>query len=69
MQEALADYPLHGARCDQLDEWPLVYVISKRNPQAEEIAEALDSAYLEWREANPEPRRLRGVRNRLATAH
>ncbi len=68
MQEVLADYPLQGTRCDQLDEWPLVYVISKRNPQAEEIAEALDDAYLAWREDNPEPHRLRGVRNRLATA-
>ena len=69
MQRAMRHYPLQGTRCDQLDEWPLVYVISRRNPDALQLAETLDSAFLQWREANPQPPMLRGVRRRLATTH
>ena len=45
MQEALKDYPLRKTRCDLLDEWPLVYVMSLRNPRAQLIADTLDAAY------------------------
>ncbi|SDR76057.1 polar amino acid transport system substrate-binding protein [Halopseudomonas sabulinigri] len=45
MQEAMKDYPLQGADCDTLDEWPLVYVVSRRNPQAQQLADTLDAAY------------------------
>lgn len=45
MQDALKDYSLRKTRCDLLDEWPLVYVISRRNPQAQLIADRLDAAY------------------------
>lgn len=45
MQEAMKDYPLQGAHCDTLDEWPLVYVVSRRNPRAQQIADTLDAAY------------------------
>tara|TARA_R110000764_G_scaffold8822_1_gene29096 strand:- start:504 stop:1292 length:789 start_codon:yes stop_codon:yes gene_type:complete len=45
MQEAMKDYPLQGAHCDTLDEWPLVFVVSRRNPHAQQLADALDAAY------------------------
>ncbi|MEH6564402.1 MAG: transporter substrate-binding domain-containing protein [Halopseudomonas sp.] len=44
MQQVLQDYPLRETRCNPLDEWPLVYVISLRNPQAQLIADKLDAA-------------------------
>lgn len=45
MQEAMKDYPLQDAHCDTLDDWPLVYVISRRNPNAQLIADTFDAAY------------------------
>lgn len=45
MQEAMKNYPLQDAHCDTLDEWPLVYVISRRNPNAQLIADTFDAAY------------------------
>lgn len=67
MQQAMASYPLQGARCDQLDEWPLVYVISLRSPHAEQLADALDNAFVAWRAAHPERPLLPGAQHRMAT--
>ena len=45
MQESLANYPLQQTHCDKLGEWPLVFVVSRRNPDAQQIADNLDAAY------------------------
>ena len=40
--EVLKTNPETGARCDVLDTWPLVYVVSSRIPEAQRVLDALN---------------------------
>ncbi len=40
--EVLKTNPETGARCDVLDSWPLVYVVSSRIPEAQRVLDALN---------------------------
>ena len=40
--EVLKANPETGARCDVLDSWPLVYVVSSRIPEAQRVLDALN---------------------------
>ena len=67
MQEAMGDYALHGTRCHKLDEWPLVYVFSRKNPHARQIAEQFDQAFQVYRQPDAAPQPLRGNPQSFAT--
>ncbi len=67
MQEAMGDYALQGTRCHKLDEWPLVYVISRKNPHARRIAEQFDQAFQVYRQPDAAPQPLRGNPQSFAT--
>ncbi|UJJ31695.1 substrate-binding periplasmic protein [Halopseudomonas maritima] len=68
VQEALQDYPLHGTRCNQLDEWPLVYVISGKHPQAQQLADQFDAAFQSYMQPGPPAQPLRDSQQRYATS-
>lgn len=46
IKKALLHYPQADSRCDVLDTWPLVYVVSKKTPDAQAVAAALTEGYL-----------------------
>lgn len=44
MDEALAEYPVSGLRCDLLATWPLALVVSQQTRDAQGIVDALNTA-------------------------
>ena len=67
MQEAMGDYALHGTRCHKLDEWPLVYVFSRKTPHARQLAEQFDQAFQVYHQPDAAPQPLRGNPQSFAT--
>lgn len=55
IEKALLHYPQADSKCDVLDTWPLVYVVSKNIPDAEGIAAALTEGYRRLSAARSEP--------------
>lgn len=46
IKKALLHFPQADSKCDVLDTWPLVYVVSKKTPDAQGILKALTEGYL-----------------------
>lgn len=55
IESALANYPQIDSKCDVLDTWPLVYVVSDRNPDAAKVANTLTETYRRLSEADSRP--------------
>lgn len=55
IKKALLHYPQADSKCDVLDTWPLVYVVSKNIPDADGIAAALTEGYRKVSAARTEP--------------
>jgi polar amino acid transport system substrate-binding protein len=49
---ALQEQPHINAKCDMLDSWPLVYVVSSRIPDASEVVSTLADSYRRLAEAD-----------------
>lgn len=45
IERALLEYPQPGSKCEVIDRWPLVYVISRQATDARDIASKLTNAY------------------------
>lgn len=55
IKKTLLHYPQADSKCDVLDTWPLVYVVSRNIPDADGIAAALTEGYRKVSSARTEP--------------
>jgi len=55
LELALQEQPHINAKCDVLDSWPLVYVVSSRIPDAAQLIIALTESYRRLAEADSKP--------------
>ncbi|MBL4835904.1 MAG: transporter substrate-binding domain-containing protein [Pseudomonas sp.] len=53
--QVLRDNPLTGSRCDLLDTWPLVYVVSKHIPDSQRVLAALTEGLDRVSASTPRP--------------